>query len=930
MKSTGPIKIGLFCSLLFCLAFIKKADDPIDKLLANLQRWTDSIPQEKVYLHMDKPYYAVGDTIWFKAYVTIGSRHQLSALSGALYVDLINEKDSIVKDLKLPITSGMAVGNFILGDEYTEGSYRIRAYTQWMRNAGPDYFFDRTFTVGEIGRRAIVIKADYQYKDINNKQVLTALLNFTNDEGRAIAERNIKYEIVIGKKTVWTQTEKTDALGSLRVNINNENNVDLSGAYIRTTIDGIDKYPIVKDFPIKAALSQSDVQFFPESGSLVNGINSRVAFKATGVDGLGLNIKGKIVDDAGNEISSFETLHAGMGSFMLRPAPGKSYKANITFADGTTKILSLPRTVDDGYVLSVYQPNQDSVLVRIQTKQPTQPQSVNLIVQTNGESIFASPVKISSPVTAIWLNKKDFPSGIAQFTIFDNNGQPLNERLAFIRSNDQLQLSIKANKTTYGSKEQVQVELEAKDSKGKPTFGNFSVSVIDESKLPVDENRESTIFSNLLLTSDLKGYVEQPNYYFAKETDEVNRALDNLMLTQGYRRFLWKGLSADTKPLFKAEGLGTIISGKVTTLADKLLPNATVNLISPRANLFDVTKTDASGNFKFNGILLTDSLKLTVQARGPKNSDKVKLILDSVPKLPMNTNPNKGDISTDIAQTIKTYIENGKKLDDYYEITGQLDKVHRLKEVRIRANRKPPPPMYAPQYGMRINEGSADQTYKMEDPEKCATLGICLQGVLKGVVFKRYVFYEDGIRYEYSEYPYCRVDTGIAPMQLIIDGRLILKKSEVGDVFNNNIFDATEIVKIDVVRVNRALLGILGGPSILIYTKRGFTRKFYNPSLANIDPKGFNKVREFYAPRYDKPVTNKSPDLRTTVYWNPYLKTDVKGKTTFHFFNADGPGNYKIVVEGINAEGQLGRQIFKYGLDYSEKMSVGNKSFLLH
>jgi hypothetical protein len=894
MKSTGPIKIGLFCSLLFCLAFIKKADDPIDKLLANLQRWTDSIPQEKVYLHMDKPYYAVGDTIWFKAYVTIGSRHQLSALSGALYVDLINEKDSIVKDLKLPITSGMAVGNFILGDEYTEGSYRIRAYTQWMRNAGPDYFFDRTFTVGEIGRRAIVIKADYQYKDINNKQVLTALLNFTNDEGRAIAERNIKYEIVIGKKTVWTQTEKTDALGSLRVNINNENNVDLSGAYIRTTIDGIDKYPIVKDFPIKAALSQSDVQFFPESGSLVNGINSRVAFKATGVDGLGLNIKGKIVDDAGNEISSFETLHAGMGSFMLRPAPGKSYKANITFADGTTKILSLPRTVDDGYVLSVYQPNQDSVLVRIQTKQPTQPQSVNLIVQTNGESIFASPVKISSPVTAIWLNKKDFPSGIAQFTIFDNNGQPLNERLAFIRSNDQLQLSIKANKTTYGSKEQVQVELEAKDSKGKPTFGNFSVSVIDESKLPVDENRESTIFSNLLLTSDLKGYVEQPNYYFAKETDEVNRALDNLMLTQGYRRFLWKGLSADTKPLFKAEGLGTIISGKVTTLADKLLPNATVNLISPRANLFDVTKTDASGNFRFNGILLTDSLKLTVQARGPKNSDKVKLILDSVPKLPMNTNPNKGDISTDIAQTIKTYIENGKKLDDYYENTGQLDKVHRLREVRIRA-RKPAPPPFKPQFGIRIPDGHADYSYNMKVPDYFTTLGVHL----KAELFNRisFITLPDGLIF-----PVCDV---------VLDGR-VLDVEEIKDIFNFNGIDPESILKIDIVKSVALTNMINQRPALLIYTKRDYVRKFYTPGLINTSPKGFNKVREFYRPKYDRPENTRLPDLRSTIYWNPHLNTDSKGKTTFDFFNADAQGSFKVIVEGINVEGEIGRMLLNY------------------
>jgi hypothetical protein len=914
LKTNGKLAFSItsLCAVTLLFSFIPKADDPIDKLVSVLQRWTDSIPQEKVYLHMDKPYYAIGDTIWFKGYITIGSRHQLSALSGALYVDLINDKDSVIKDLKLPVTSGMVVGNFILGDEYNEGSYRIRAYTQWMRNAGPDYFFDRTFTVGDIGNRSVVTKADYQYKDIDGKQVLTALLNFTNDEGKAVAEQNIRYEIVIDKKTVWTQNTKTDALGSIKVNINNDNKVDLAGAYIRTTIDGIDKYPVVRDFPIKAALSQSDVQFFPESGSLVNGITSRIAFKAVGVDGLGVNVKGRITDETNNEVASFETLHAGMGSFMLRAQVGKIYKANITFADGTTRVIVLPKAADEGYTLGIYQPNKDSVLVRINASASLLKSPVNLIVQTNGESIFASPVRIEKAITSIWLNKKDFPTGIAQFTLFNNAGEPLNERIAFIRSNDQMQLMLKTNKTIYGSKERVQVDLEAKDSKGKPTAGNFSVSVIDESKVPVDENKESTIFSNLLLTSDLKGYVEQPNYYFGKETDEVNKALDNLMLTQGYRRFAWKDLltSVNAKPQYKAEGLGINISGKVTTLTDKLLPNATVNLISPRAKLAEVTKTDAKGDFSFNGIFLTDSIKLTVQARGANNSDKVKLVLDSVPKLKMNRNPNLGDISTNIAQTLKTYIDNGKKLDDYYEQTGQLDKVHRLREVRIRANRKPPPPMYATQQNFRIPEGHSDHNYIMKDAERCANLAICLQGVFPGVIF--------------TPYPKASVAGDYVVMRVVVDGR-VLKQDEAEGVFDNTLLDPLEVVKIEVITKNEALKSMLAtqfdglgaAPVLLIYTNRGLLKKpNYNPSIANINPKGFNKMREFYQPRYDKPgKVIKLPDLRTSVYWNPYMKTNTGGKTTVNFFNADGPGNYKVIVEGINADGELGRQVYRYTVE---------------
>ncbi|MBC7399923.1 MAG: hypothetical protein H7289_08250, partial [Mucilaginibacter sp.] len=142
--STALIKLLFIGAALLLFAFTPRDTDPLVGIVSVLQKWTDTIPQEKAYLHMDKPYYALGDTIWFKGYITIGSRHQLSKLSGALYVDLINEKDSVVKDLKLPITSGMVVGDFILGDDYKQGSYRIRAYTQWMRNAGEDYFFDKT------------------------------------------------------------------------------------------------------------------------------------------------------------------------------------------------------------------------------------------------------------------------------------------------------------------------------------------------------------------------------------------------------------------------------------------------------------------------------------------------------------------------------------------------------------------------------------------------------------------------------------------------------------------------------------------------------------------------------------------------------------------------------------------------------------------
>jgi len=915
---TLPVKLCLFFSVLILLAFIPRGDDPVDKLVTTLQRWTDSIPQEKVYLQMDKPYYALGDTIWFKGYLTIGSRHQLSALSGAVYVDLITEQDSLVRSLKLPVTSGMVMGDFILSDELKEGSYRIRAYTQWMRNAGPEYFFDHTFTVGDIGGGNIVTKADYGYKDENGKPVLTAMLNYTDDQGKPIAGRDVRYTLMIGKKPVWSQNVKTDVHGNIPVKIMNDKHADLTGSYIHTSIHGTGKYPVTKDFPIKANLMQTDVQFFPESGNFVNGIYSRVAFKAVGIDGLGTAIKGNVTDNENNEVARLNTLHAGMGNFLIKPQTGKSYTANITFADGTARAIPLPKALDEGYVLSVYQTTKDSVLVRIHASANNLHTSINLIVHSSGETIFANPVTIGGPLTSIWLAKTSFPGGIAQFTIFNSNNEPLNERIAFIRGNDKMQLNIKTAKTTYNSKEHVLMDLEAKDSKGKPTFGNFSVAVTDESKVPVDESAESTIFSNLLLTSDLKGYVEKPNYYFTKDDDEeVNKALDNLMLTQGYRRFEWKELNntVNTKPKFEAEGLGSNISGTITTLGHKPLPEANVMLTALKAGVTKITTSDANGRFIFKDLFITDSVRIAIQGRTAKNSDKLITIVDTTPKVRINRNPNLADVSTNITGTLKIYIDNGKKEDDIYEKLGQLDKVHRLREVQIRA-KKPTHEPYTYQGPLRIPEGLSDQVYT--PPADVApleiSLGAYLQHELRKIEFRPLKIDDIFI----TNYPYGYVNGNYVPLQLVVDGQS-MRPFEIAEYLDDNFVDIDQIAKIELVLSSPSLIYALHGASLMIYTKRGYIRKTNNPAMVNITPRGFNKVREFYSPRYDRPGNaDKLPDLRTTVYWNPYLKTDVSGKTTFNFFNADGPGTYRVVVEGINAAGELGRQVFHYTVDGSQ------------
>jgi hypothetical protein len=805
---------------------------PLNKPAFALQRWTDSIPQEKAYLHMDKPYYALGDTIWFKGYITAGSSHQLSERSAAVYVDLINNQNQQVKTLKLQAAMGTVAGNFVLDDSIKAGSYNVRAYTQWMRNSGEDYFFNKTFTIGDPAKVAV------------------------------------------------TGDNKKD---------------------------------------IKAALQQTDVQFFPESGNLVNGVTSKVGFKAVAATGLGETISGTVTDNQNNEVARINTLHAGMGSFLLTPMPGKTYTANINFDDGSSKTVELPAALYEGYVLSIYQPNKDSLLVRIKASARLQNTRLGLVAHSGGELIVTTPVQISNPITSVWLDKKLFPTGIAQFTIFNAKDEPLNERIAFIKNDDNMKLAINAPKELYKSRENVQLELTAKESGDAPIAANFSVAVIDVNKIPVDENAETTIFTNLLLTSDLKGYVEKPNYYFSSDSSLVNKAMDNLMLTQGYRRFEWKALldTVNTRPTFAAEGLGIAISGVVETLAHKPLPNAAVLLVSTNARVTRTVLTDDAGRFKFDNLVFADSARFAIQARDAKNTDRTVITVDTIPSAAITVKQNLAEINI-IKANLQKAADEGKP--------AKLASLHVLKEVQIKAvkvvddeNKD------AMQQGAWTQRDvSVDKVLRVEeDPGMYNTVGEFLLARVPGVTLETG---PTGVTGLVDMRPSISVNGATADNRgigLLVNG--MPGGYDVDDVLNGRVFTVEDVDRVQIIRTSlpakeRMRTGMGSGAAagfINVILKNPSQRKQYNQAIANIMPKGYNKARQFYSPRYDRPNDSAIhlPDQRSTIFWAPYVNTDADGKTIIDFFNADGPGTYRVVVEGINAAGELGRQVYTYKVE---------------
>jgi len=909
---------GLLCLFTALLAFRPKADDPLDKLVNSLQQWFDHNPQEKIYLQTDKPYYLIGDTIWFKAYLTTGSKHQLSAISGAVYIDLIAEGDSIAKQLKLPVTTGMAVGNFILNDiTMREGNYRIRAYTQWMRNAGPDYFYDRTFTVGNSIANKVFAKIDYNYKKDGSKTRISAILKYIDEKGQPYADKEVGYQLKDGYRTVTAGGRKTNAAGEISVDLPNSKPGELSRAYLFTKLDISASESVAKTFPVKIASTQTDVQFFPESGNLVNGVKSRVAFKATGTNGLGVAISGVVSDNTGKEIAQLEPKHLGMGYFFMTPESGKTYQAKITYPDGTTNNVKLPDAADDGYVLSAYNTlKNDSILVRVNAgpvalKKGSQ--TLNLIGQSGGKVYFALKVPVTGPMTSLYLPVHDIPSGILQFTLFSTAGDPLNERVVFIQNNDNIDLKITSDKQVYSRREKVGLNVETSDESGKPVGGNFSVSVVSETAVPSDEANENSILSQLLLSSDIKGYIEKPNYYFYNTKDETRANLDVLMLTQGYRRFAWKSIIAGgmPAPIFEAEKLVNSVTGTLTTFNHKPVVGGKVVIVNNKLRFVQDTVTDKNGRFKFDNLIITNGIDFSIQGTTAKGGKRLDIKIDQVTKPDVALNNNIGDINADIPALIKASVANDVAQDQALQAVGRMGRVQQIREVQIRAAKA--------RYGAgAINESQADEVFRPDSRMPCTTLMECLNEMDKGRIRFDQAFSDDcGALW---------IPKFFKATYLVLIDRVMIDPCDYQSILLDNTSDIDKIYfSHESPAITAKLLGGLnmarfgrGGPPpvMAIFTKSGAFRKTISPSIAYYAPKGYDFTKEFYAPKYDNPQDSPAAaDLRSTVYWNPRILTKTNGQTTVSYYNSDQTGTYRVTIEGIDANGSLARKVYRYKVE---------------
>ena len=767
------LKFCYICLFIFHVGILFAQESSVGNTITVFQDYINNHPVEKIYLHIDKPYYAAGEYLYFRVYLTDMHLAQENVESRKIYVELSDAKKKMIRRVLLYSEENEYIGQILLPDSLTSANYHLRAYTNWMRNAGEDYFYHRDVYIGNI----------------------------------------------------------TD--------------------------------------PKQETLSQEfdyQVSFFTEGGSFLAGFSNKVAFKALGNDGFGVDITGIILDEDDRKLLQFSSLQFGMGSFDFTPEKEKTYKA-IVQSGGLQKEFTLPATAE-GLTMSVRQTEQ-SVYLTIRST-IDEPKSISVIGQSRHMICHALEGVMEGNELLYRVDKNKFPTGIAQFTLFKDN-RPMSERLLFIDRKDDLHVEIIPDKEKYGDREKATLQIRVIDSDGFPVAGSFSLSVTDD-KTVLPSIISQNIKGSLLLDSDLKGYIESPGWYFIGDEPEHAQALDNLLCTQGWNRFVWDKLEASSASDFFQVESEFQITGKVTNMVGRPVSDASVTLFS-KENMPGTTTTDKNGQFGFFGFDCPDPAVFILQCRTKR--DRKTLIGFSLDK------PDNRHTPTNVIPLTQIEKKQNKVLIEAYteQVISQISHEEeiwtmRIPEITVEAKRIP-----------NRMESIGISSYRLSGKslDKPIHLGAVLQ-ILPPVVRVTPVF-----------------SNSLFPI-FIVDG------SEISpDIFSAHystlpayMFESVELLRQED-SFARYGFRASGGAYVIETKKYRGGHVVPDASIEVYRPEGYCVRKEFYIPAYDQPEIRQrtTPDLRTTIYWNPVVRTNRSGEAEVSFYTADYTTSYSYILEGI-------------------------------
>lgn len=654
-----------------------------------------------------------------------------------------------------------------------------------------------------------------------------------------------------------------------------------------------------KEYEQKGNLSMS---FYPEGGNLVTGLTSKVAFKAKGKDGENAIVFGAVYDLKGTKVAEIEAGYQGMGIFEFTPDSGK-FTAKVQY-NNREYSFDLPNTLSLGYVMTVDNTNDEKIDILIQRNPKTVNIPLGLSISCRGKMYGFEQVMVGNE-NALLLSfpKKMLPTGVSQITLFNADGEVLCERLVFINQQSQLKIDMTQRKHTYQPFDSVEMKFQLNDPKGKPVETTFSIAVRDAASTSTNPYTDN-IYTNLLLSSEVKGYIENPGYYFSSNDATRQQALDLLMLTQGWSRYVWKQMAGVTPYEVKypiEESL--VVEGKVLSLnkkKPKLDVDVMMTLMCDSTSQRGTCLTDKDGKFNFalqdfNG---KSNLILQTKEKGKLKENVILLDRAFSPELKLFDYLEKtiqGVYIPLIKDTVSLFKDTVKIKEPEKKINLPMNKKsHLLGEVTVKEKR-----IYK-----REGEGLRDANIVI-DIEK-AVDQLIDKGEDELTTILNFIMH-------INPYFFC---TGV-------DGARY-KGNNVMFVLNNNVVKSDEDKErlataysneIETVTINeKSGTSILYDPSnstgnevvIFIYTYKNLRVRTSPIGMRKTKLQGYAYVKEFYNPRYDDVHLPNEKDYRRILYWNPDVKTDENGKATINFYNNSSCKTMKISAETVTENGVIG------------------------
>jgi len=637
--------------------------------------------------------------------------------------------------------------------------------------------------------------------------------------------------------------------------------------------------------------------FFPEGGELIAGLNTRVAFMAENQYGQPVKVEGVVKDGSGKEVATLKPEHDGMGSFHMLASAEDSYTASWKDDKGETHTTSLPAVKPSGASI-VAKPADGSTLFAIQRTEnaPENLKTLHIVATTYQQLVYMANVSLTDKsMVSGAIPTATFPSGILQLTLFDQAWKPVSERIVFVNNGEaEFHPEVGFAKLSFDKRGQNEVVVNVPDS----VPSNLSIAITDAA---VGADSSSNLISRMLLTSQIKGRVFHPFYYFADTTDEIRQNLDLVMLTHGWRKYNWDKLVRHEDPVISHQPDTSYMtfSGKVYGASPaQIAASGTLVAIAKSkqdtAGRFMMVQLQPDGSFNDPNTIFFDSLQVYYKFAGKKNTMERTATINFMPdrlKSPGEIKMNQDDIIKARVYDTSGLAASRRLYDQYWAATHMETN---LEDVTVKAKSKSPEEELNDKYTSGLFKSDNGYTFDvMNDIAAQGSFNIFsyLQGRVAGLQISNAQGGTPSMTWR-----------GSTP-SLFLDEMPVSDADQLSNISMNDIA---------MVKVYRPpFMGGFGGSpggAIAVYTRKGGdVQREKGEGMPHKTIAGYSQIKEFYVPDYLSLTQDQSKtDARSTLFWNPLILTTPQDhELRFKFFNNDISKSYRIILEGMNSQGQF-------------------------